>query len=188
MSGLGFATTFCLIFGGFACGPSAARAAGNERPTVTPPAPAVYSFATAGDARSDGERLAARWAPVFAQEVSAEHPERDRPLRVDFDDDWVTTNDWMNLAGNVRHREAVAYVSSILTTTHAFLTYTLFYPRDWQEIVCVPYACHDNDLEVVELVVARAARTGEGDALVFVETKTHRDYLAVRGAEVARAA
>jgi hypothetical protein len=179
------ATAFCLVPAGLACGPSAIFAAPSVAfatfsKEASPPPPET------ADVEAESERLAARWAPVFAQQQSAEHPERDRPLRVDFDGDWDATNDWQHLAGDVRHVEAVAYDSVILTETHAFLTYTLFYPRDWVEVVCVPYACHDNDLEVA-LVVVERAHAGADDTLALVETKTHHDYLATPGAEVARA-
>ena len=185
MSHRRFATALCLVLGGFACGPSAIFAKSSvafasvarEAPPRPRDTPAVAA---------EGEALVARFAPVFAQRQSAEHPERDRPLRVDFDGDWDATNDWRHLDGGVLHPEAVAYGSVILTETHAFITYTLFYPRDWVEVVCVPYACHDNDLEVA-LVVVERARAGAGDALVLLETKTHHDYLATPGAEVARA-
>lgn len=184
MSHKGFATALCLVLAGFACGPSAIFA----RPGIAfasvaraAPAPQIDTASVSAEA----EALVARWAPVFAQHQSSEHPDRDRPLRVDFDGDWDAKNDWKHLAGGVRHPEAVVYHSVILTATHAFVTYTLFYPRDWVEVVCVPYACHDNDLEVA-LVVVERAKPGAGEALVLVETKTHHDYLATPGPEVAR--
>jgi hypothetical protein len=83
----------------------------------------------------------------------------------------------------------VVHGSAILTTTHAYLTYTLFFPRDWQQFLCVPYACHDNDLEVLLVVVERGGQANDSvDRLVLVETKAHRSYLALRGADVARTA
>jgi hypothetical protein len=177
------ATGFCLVLAGLACGPSAIFAAPSVAFANVSSGSASPALDSA-EAAAVGERLVARWAPVFAQQQSAEHPERDRPLRVDFDGDWNATNDWQHLDGGVRHAEAVAYDSVILTATHAFITYTLFYPRDWVEVVCVPYACHDNDLEVALVVVERGLAEADG-ALVLVETKTHHDYLATRGAEVA---
>lgn len=184
MSHKSFATALCLVLGGFACGPSAIFA----RPSVAfasvthgAPSPQIDTASVS----AEGDALLARFAPVFAQHQSPEHPDRDRPLRVDFDGDWDAKNDWQHLAGGVRHAEAVAYGSVILTATHAFMTYTLFYPRDWVEVVCVPYACHDNDLEVA-LVVVERAQANAAEALVLVETKTHHDYLATPGSDVAR--
>jgi hypothetical protein len=135
----------------------------------------------------ESEALVRRWAPAFVQHVSAEHPERDRPLPVDFDGNWDATDNWSHLTSAAEHEKPVVYDSVILTTTHAYLTYTLFFPRDWQPFLCVPYACHDNDLEVVLVVVERGgAANGGVERLVLVETKAHRSYLALRGTDVAR--
>jgi len=135
----------------------------------------------------EASALLERWAPSFALDVSSDHPERDRPVSIDFDDDWDATNNWDHLAPDLTARPPVVHGSAILTATHAYLTFTLFYPRDWFWPACVPYVCHDNDLEVVLLVVERAmgpARAEPG-TLVFVETKAHNDYIARRGSELA---
>jgi hypothetical protein len=135
---------------------------------------------------SEAAGLAARWAPAFLQHTSSRHPERDRPLPVDFDGDWDATNNWSNLSSAVLARKPVAYFSTVLTETHAFLTYTLFYPRDWIPLVCVSYACHDNDLEVVMLVVERDGNDAAPARLAFVESKFHSKFVAERGAAIAR--
>jgi hypothetical protein len=137
------------------------------------------------DARQEAQAFALlqRWSPSFAREVSSDHPERDRPLAIDFDGDWDATNNWSHLTSALVHAPAVVYGSAILTSTHAYLTYTLFYPRDWFSPVCFSYVCHDNDLEVVELVVQRAAGVA-GEALVLVESKAHFEYVAVPGPDL----
>jgi hypothetical protein len=127
--------------------------------------------------------LLARWAPNFARDVSPDHPERDRPLPIDFDGDWDATNNWAHLTPAFAHMHGTIYGSAILTPTHAYLTYTLFYPRDWFSPVCVSYICHDNDLEVLLLVVSRAAQAAD-DELLFVETKAHNAYVALRESEL----
>jgi hypothetical protein len=141
----------------------------------------------AASARAELERESAalieRWAPSFAQEASAAHPERDRPLRIDFDGDWDATNNWEHLTPEAERAPAAVYASAILTRTHAYLTFTLFYPRDWIWPACVSYVCHDNDLEVVLLTVQRRAGSLE-EQLVFVETKAHSDYVAVHASEL----
>jgi hypothetical protein len=134
---------------------------------------------------AEGAGLAARFAPAFLQHTSSRHPERDRPLPVDFDGDWDATNNWSNLTPAALARAPVAYASSVLTETHAFLTYTLFYPRDWIPVVCVSYACHDNDLEVVMLVVERERSDGTPARLVYVESKFHCQFVAARAADIA---
>ena len=178
-------TTACLVMGALALGPSAhaARAVPAKLATSVEP---LRSAADEQRVRDEAAALSKRWAPIFVQQTDAGHPERDRPLRIDFDGDWDATNDWVHLDAAAERQPVVAYGSAILSETHAFLTYTLFYPRDWEPYLCVPYACHDNDLEVVLLVVDRS-RAERPDGLVLVETKTHHSYLSTRGAEVARA-
>ena len=116
--------------------------------------------------------LSQRWAPTFAQEISSRRPEQDRPLRVDFDGDWDATNNWQHLTPAAASKRPAVYGSAVLTETHAFLTYTLFFPRDWAAPLCLPYVCHDNDLESILVVAER----GVSGALVLVETKAHRSY------------
>ena len=139
--------------------------------------------------RLDGEgaELARRFAPVLVQDTAPEHPERDRPLRVDFDGDWDAENNWSHLRADDVRREPAVYASWILSETHAYLTYTLFYPRDWIPVVCVPYLCHDNDLESMLVVVERGTASAP-TALVLVETKFHARFVAVRGGELWRGA
>jgi hypothetical protein len=145
------------------------------------------STESASAARAELERESAalieRWAPSFAQEVSVAHPERDRPLRIDFDGDWDATNNWEHLTPEAERASAAAYASAILTRTHAYLTFTLFYPRDWIWPACVSYICHDNDLEVVLLTVQRRVGSAE-EQLVFVETKAHSEYVALHASEL----
>jgi hypothetical protein len=134
---------------------------------------------------AEGTALARRFAPDFVVDTSPEHPERDRPLRLDFDGDWEADNNWSHLEPEHGRRDPVVYASSILTETHAYLTYTLFFPRDWIPVVCVPYICHDNDLESLLVVVERGGAT-KAPALVLAETKFHARYASVRGAELLR--
>jgi hypothetical protein len=175
--------SFCLS-AALSLGPSAGAA--DLEPVSQLALPAVSSPVGA-ELEAEAATLSARWAPVFVQDTSHEHPERDRPLRVDFDGNWDATDNWHNTTPAVEHMKPVAYGSAILTATHAFLTYTLFFPRDWASL-CLPYICHDNDLEVVLLVVERGRTANEPGRLVLVETKAHRSYVAVRGSDVARAA
>lgn len=136
---------------------------------------------------TEASLLARRWAPSFVQETSADHAERDRPLPIDFDGDWDATNNWSHLTRRAARLQPAVYWSAILSETHAYLTYTLFYPRDWLAIACLPYLCHDNDLEVVLIVVERGADPARDPGrLVFAESKRHRHYVAVRGADLAR--
>ena len=150
-------------------------------------APVVAAQAALGPFEDEAraEALLRRWSPNFAREVSATHPERDQPLPIDFDGDWDATNNWADLSPQQQREQPVVYGSVILTSTHAYLFFTLFYPRDWASPFCISYVCHDNDLEVALLVVRRAA-TPEREELLFVETKAHLEYVALPAAELAR--
>ena len=171
-----------------AFGPGVGEAASGI--AVAAEAPQSTSAATspsgprAAELEAEASALLERWAPSFAQNISLAHPERDRPLRIDFDGDWDATNNWAHLTPQVTQSPAAVYGSAILTRTHAYLTYALFYPRDWFSPVCVSYICHDNDLEVALLAVKRA-EAPEQSEIVFLETKAHNDYLAIRGNELA---
>jgi hypothetical protein len=135
---------------------------------------------------AEGMDLARRFAPAFSQDTSPENPERDRPLHLDFDGDWDAENNWSHLTPAALRSAPAVYASWILSETHAFLTYTLFYPRDWVASLCVPYVCHDNDLESALVVVERARPSGAAAELVLVETKFHWRYAAARASELAR--
>src|SRR4051794_30922816 len=157
--------------------PSATEQARASLPRAAPPA---------SEAAREGEALVQRWAPTFVQHASAANPERDLPLRIDFDGDWSATNNWQHLTPALREREPSVYYSAILTETHAYLTYMLFYPRDWIWPLCVDYICHDNDLEVALLVVTRGSAGGATDSrLVLIETKAHNSYVAAEGRALA---
>jgi hypothetical protein len=140
-----------------------------------------------GDAEvaSEAHELLRDFAPTFAQEQSPSAPEADTPVRVDFDGDYRATNNWQNLALFGQRLEPAVYGAAVLTRTHAYLTYVLFYPRDWASPFCVAYICHDNDLEAVQLVVERATE-GAPARLLYVETKAHFDYVALAGEEIRR--
>jgi hypothetical protein len=152
--------------------------------SLTAPSAGAAATGAPQDSGAGAAALLERWSPNFAQEVSAAHRERDRPLRIDFDGDWDATNNWSDLTPELAASPPVVYGAAVLTGTHAYLTFTLFYPRDWLEPVCVSYLCHDNDLEVALVVVRRAPEPGQ-EALVYVETKAHFNYVALRSSELA---
>jgi hypothetical protein len=140
--------------------------------------------ARAEEPASTAERLARRWAPVYVQHVDSDDRGADRPTRIDFDGNWDATDNWTSLARYGTAVPPAAYAAPILTTTHAYLTYTLFYPRDWTRF-CVSFICHDNDLESVQMVIERDAADGK---LLEVRTKAHHAISQTTGADIARSA
>jgi hypothetical protein len=156
--------------------------------------PSRQAHAAQPDEAAEADRLLARWAPVFVQHVAWHDGGRDRPTRFDFDGDWVATNNWKNQSRFGHRLPAHVYGSAVLTATHAYLSYYLFYPRDWMRPFCLPFVCHENDLEAVLVVVGRGPSAGasrstsrggpsEGE-LQLVETKPHWSYVGRTAAEV----
>jgi len=111
-------------------------------PTPTPAAP--------GPPASHQE-LAHHYAPVIHQGAATD---QDYITAADFDGDWIGNNNWENQpAGNL---SAQVYYSVIETETHWFLFYSLFHPRDYTQEPCDESdGCHENDLESLQVVVAK---------------------------------
>jgi hypothetical protein len=119
--------------------------------------------------------LAKRWAPVHYQDVDvtgshALSGRSDYIARVDFDGDWVGTNNWDNTGS--RALSAHAYHSVVETSSHWYIVYTFFHPRDWADSVFDTE--HENDGEGVLLVVARDG--SEYGKLVGAVTVAHKDF------------
>ncbi|MGE3455382.1 MAG: hypothetical protein AB7O24_09755, partial [Kofleriaceae bacterium] len=74
------------------------------------------------------DRLVQRWAPVYIQHVADDDEGADRPTRVDFDGDWDTTNNWDRQVAYGTKLPPAAYAAGVLTATHAYQTYTMYYP------------------------------------------------------------
>ncbi len=147
------------------------------------------SVANEPDHEDAAARLLERWAPTFVQHVARADAGRDRPTRVDFDGDWNAKNKWRSQARFGTSLPPAAYGAAVLTRTHAYLTYTLYYPRDWIRPICLPYICHDNDLESVLVVVRRDRDWERGEErdgeLVLIESKAHLRYHELSAREVA---
>ena len=111
--------------------------------------------------------IAARYAPILFQETGI-HPKSDAITNVDFDGDWATNNNWDNLSKFPA--KAYVYYSVIESKSHYFITYGFYHARDWS-IICLPWVCHENDLEGAALAVEKSSR-GPGK-VVHLETKAH---------------
>lgn len=147
-------------------------------------ATAARADSTSASAHQIGEQLQRRWAPVYVQHVQTNDRGADRPTRIDFDGNWDATDNWDHQAEYRTNLPPAAYGAAILTRTHAYLTYTLYYPRDWSWL-CISLVCHDNDLETVQLIVERDAGDGK---LLGVRTKAHHAMADVPADKLARSA
>jgi hypothetical protein len=72
---------------------------------------------------------------------------------MNFDGDWVATNNWDNLATHSIQPTLYYYVAA--TSTHYFITYGYFHPRDWTQLSFFHFAQHENDLEGIMLVIEK---------------------------------
>ncbi len=127
-------------------------------------------------ATADGRAaLALRWAPIHYQDVdvTGSHAlggRADYLSRVDFDGDWSGTNNWENAGG--RPLPAHAYHAVVETSTHWFIVYTFFHPRDWMDS---PFDTeHENDSEGLLVIVARDGT--EHGRLLGAVTVAHTDF------------
>lgn len=129
------------------------------------------------------ERLAERWAPVHYQDVDQTggdglNGRSDYITAIDFDGDWDALNNWENLESNTNSVQAYCYYSVVQTSTHWFIIYSFFHPRDWVDLQDFGLDTHENDLEGILAIVKRPAQEGPnnfGDLLGLV-TVYHLDF------------
>lgn len=168
-------------------------------PTGTTPTPA-HKPLSAERAALD-KQIAAQFAPVIYQGLG-DQPRFDYLTNFDFDGDWKGDNNWVNAGNNRYPLRAYVYYSVIETTTHYFVHYAFFHPRDYkgglgkstlldalikegvQRAGKDPTGLaddialsHENDLEGA-LVVAEKRGAELGEAVVqYIETLAHNRYL-----------
>ncbi|MGH3749206.1 MAG: hypothetical protein ACRDT8_17600, partial [Micromonosporaceae bacterium] len=92
--------------------------------------------------------------------------------RIDFDGEWTTNNNWESQDDSVSRLTGAVYYSVVSTSTHWFIVYGFYHPRDW----CDQPFCgsHENDMEGIVTVVRRNGSTyGAFEAMVTV---AHLDF------------
>lgn len=129
----------------------AALAAGLTAAGLVAPTPAGAAVSRA--------QLALRWAPIHYQDVDttgshALSGRSDYLTKVDFDGDLNGRNNWDRAGQSGVSFAAHAYYSVVETSTHWYLTYLFFHPRDWTDHPFFETE-HENDGEGVLLVVER---------------------------------
>lgn len=112
------------------------------------------------EAMADGvishEELAVHYAPDILAAVNvliSRGGRGDFLAPVDYDGDWITLNNWENIADHPLR--AVVYYTVQETETHWFIGYDFYHPRDDAEIWLDR---HENDMEGIMLAV----RKGDG--------------------------
>ncbi|WP_430787337.1 hypothetical protein [Actinoplanes sp. G11-F43] len=125
--------------------------------------------------------IALRWAPIHYQDVDttgghALGGKSDHITRYDFDGNLNGRDNWDNTGKNT---DAAAYYSVLETSTHYYLTYFFFHPRDW---IDHPFfeTEHENDGEgILEIVEKDGSEYGSLKAAVTV---AHADFFSYKPA------
>ncbi|WP_306204407.1 hypothetical protein [Actinoplanes sp. RD1] len=123
-------------------------------------------------------QLALRWAPIHYQDVDATGSHAlggrsDYLTKVDFDGDLTGRNNWDNAATAGASFGAAAYYSVVETSSHWYITYFFFHPRDW---VDHPFfeTEHENDGEGLLLAIERDG--SDYGVLRSAVTVAHSDF------------
>jgi len=131
---------------------------------------------TASDATGRAQ-LALRWAPVHYQDVdqTGSHAlggAADYITTYDFDGNLNARDNWDHAGNAAFPLRAHGYYSVVETSSHWFLIYLFFHPRDWTDSFFDTE--HENDAEGVMLAIRRDASTfGRLQAAVTV---AHTDF------------
>jgi hypothetical protein len=102
-------------------------------------------------------QIAEHWAPVWYHDTDDTNYPADYITAFDFDGNTVSADNWENLDDPTADLSAVIYWAFIETSTHWFISYLDFHPRDWANN-CNPIIgepCHENDMEGAMVVVRR---------------------------------
>jgi hypothetical protein len=115
-------------------------------------APTLESLWVATASGLSDLQLASYWAPVWMQDTDSSHYKADYITNFNYDGNWRGIDNWNNLSAYAAY--AYVYYAVVETTTHYFITYADFHPRDWSEL-CIASNCHENDMEGVLLVIKK---------------------------------
>ncbi|HZN75605.1 MAG TPA: hypothetical protein VFC00_28565 [Micromonosporaceae bacterium] len=137
----------------------------------------VLAMPSKAVAASDLE-LAVRWAPVHYQDTDSSDYDADYLTTVDYDGDWNARNNWESQDDTVSRLVGSVYYSVVATSTHWFLMYGFYHPRDWTEFDPFGLVTHENDMEGVLLTVRRdGSAHGALEAMVTVAHGNFYSYV-----------
>jgi hypothetical protein len=116
--------------------------------------------------------LAYRWAPIHYQDTDSSDYDADYLTAVNYDGEWDTLNNWEHQDDQLSRLKAVVYYSVTETSSHWFIVYGFYHPRDWSD---TPFDnTHENDMEGVLAIVRKDGSTyGKFEGLVTV---AHHDF------------
>jgi hypothetical protein len=145
--------------------------------------------------------IAARFAPVFYQALG-DKPRSDYITNFDFDGDWRGDNNWNHAASKEFPLKAYVYYSVAETSTHFFIHYAVFHPRDYKGgekkgallsqliregtkhggkydptgLADEAALAHENDMEGALVVVKKDGNDLTEAQVVFAETLHHNNF------------
>lgn len=171
----------------------------------TAPAPDAKTANPSERAALD-KQIAAQFAPVIYQGLG-DQPRFDYITNFDFDGDWKGDNNWVNAGGKTYPLRAYVYYSVIETTTHYFVHYAAFHPRDYKgglgkstlvDILIKEGVrragkdptgladdvalSHENDLEGALVVAEKRGNDLHQAVVQYIETLAHNRYIKLRPA------
>jgi len=159
---------------------------------------AVTGFSQSG---ARDRKIAGAFAPIFYQALG-DKPRSDYITNFDFDGDWRGDNNWDHADDQKFPLKAYVYYSVSETTTHFFIHYAIFHPRDYKGgeskgrilseliregaksgtkhdptgLLEEAGMAHENDLEGCLIVVAKDGNDLRRARVVFVETLHHNQF------------
>jgi hypothetical protein len=145
--------------------------------------------------------IAARFAPIFYQALG-DNPRSDYITNFDFDGDWRGDNNWNNAGNKDFALKAYIYYSVSETSTHYFIHYGVFHPRDYKGgekkgailseliregakaggqydptgLADEAALAHENDMEGALVVVKKDGSALNEARVVFVEALHHNNF------------
>lgn len=123
--------------------------------------------------------LALHWAPVHYQDTDSSDYDADYLSAIDYDGEWDMLNNWDRQDDGVFPLASTAYYSVVETSTHWFIGYGFYHPRDWTDVPD-PFNLlhHENDMEGLLLTVRRdGSAFGRLEAMVTVSHGNFYSYL-----------
>ncbi|MEP7271884.1 MAG: hypothetical protein ABI882_10310 [Acidobacteriota bacterium] len=175
--------------------------------TLLAQAPATKVVAIPASRMEQDRKIAACFSPIFNQGLG-DQPRADYITNFDFDGDWKGDNNWKNLDDQSLPLRAWVYFSVIETSTHYFVHYAVFHPRDYKSDLVTAAVVdalirtglgklgkdptggladeialsHENDLEGCLVVAAKNGSQLSKARVQFVETIAHNRFLRYRPA------
>jgi hypothetical protein len=139
----------------------------------------IGSSSQALTAVTSAPNLAFHWAPRHIQDIDKSYMsgKGDFLSRANYDGDFISTNNWDNLG--TFSTPSFAYYGVSESTTHFFIYYMMFHPRDWASSFGEE---HENDAEGALLFIRKDGSTfGKFEGMV---TQAHGTFYLYRSASV----